>query len=92
MFDLRKSNSDLILLLDDAPSIGVHMARQGNTSDLVVAALSADRTQVLVRQLSLCGNGIVDVNEQCDGTAYCDNQCMCMGGTEYRNGQCVDGT
>ncbi len=67
------------------------MARLGWSSEVVITALNTDRTQVLVRRLSLCGNGVLDLNEQCDGQDTCTDQCTCLNGMEFSAGKCIDG-
>jgi hypothetical protein len=68
------------------------MTRLGISSDVTITSLNSARTQVLIRTMSLCGNGIIDINEQCDGSEYCTDQCTCMDGMEYHNGVCADST
>jgi hypothetical protein len=69
-------------------SSGVSMAKVGN--DIVVTAYNAERTQVMTRVLTFCGNGILDFNEDCDKSQGCDAQCTCQLGTSTRNGLCAD--
>jgi hypothetical protein len=66
------------------------MAKVGN--DIVVTAYNVERTQVMTRVLTFCGNGVLDINEECDKSYGCDAQCMCRLGTNTRNGSCTDCT
>ena len=61
-------------------------------NNIVMVSLDPEQTQVMVRVLSQCGNGIIDVNEQCDGSKDCTDQCTCMDGMEYTNDHCIDST
>jgi hypothetical protein len=58
---------------------------------IIMVALDPEQTQVMMRVMSQCGNGILDVNEQCDGSDDCTGECTCLDGMEYRDGKCFDG-
>jgi hypothetical protein len=57
---------------------------------IIMVALDPEQTQVMMRVMSQCGNGILDVNEQCDGSDDCTGECTCLDGMEYRDGKCFD--
>jgi hypothetical protein len=57
-------------------------------SDVVVIAKDRATGNIIRRVLTFCGNGIADAGEECDGTAFCNNECKCASGTSSVNGRC----
>ncbi len=59
-------------------------------SDIIVVAKDVTGTQVMSRKITFCGNGVLDLKEECDGSLGCIDQCKCQFGTVAVNGTCVD--
>jgi hypothetical protein len=75
-------------IFDEAVIISLHMAVTIRSEVVVVAINTTDRS-IVRRVLTFCGNGAVELREQCDGTEFCAETCECEAGFVSQKGRCV---
>jgi hypothetical protein len=78
-------------IFDETVIISLHMAATIRSEVVVVAINTTDRS-IVRRVLTFCGNGAVELREQCDGTEFCAETCECETGFVSLKGRCVPGT
>lgn len=61
-------------------------------SDIIVVAINRNDLTLVRRVLTFCGNSAIELREQCDGTEFCTQSCVCEQGFVSVNGRCVPGT
>jgi hypothetical protein len=57
-------------------------------SDLLVIGKSTEDSSIMRQILTFCGNGRIELNEECDGTGNCDANCRCTNGLVGYQGIC----
>lgn len=57
-------------------------------SDIVVVAKDSGDSNIYYQVLTFCGNGFLELQEECDSSANCDTNCRCTNGLIGYNGVC----